>query len=782
MHVNESVLPVKPTKISREKVRILKNLRLKYTQPAYAESERDAWEMWSMPLGNGYFGANVFGRTGVERIQLTENSLSNPMNMGGLNNFAEILIEFGHEGTVKYERDLSLNTAAAHVQYTCNDVLYNREYFVSYPDKVMAIKLEASEKGTLAFILRPEIPFIKDYRIKEGDGGGKSGKVEAGGDTITLSGKMDYYSILFEAQLKVLHTGGSLCVSVSGGLALEDADSAVILIALGTNYKMESRVFTEPDNTQKLAPYPHPHGEVAETVRLASQKTYDELLAAHIQDYQQYFSRVDLDLGGEEPDMPTDELLQSYKTDNTGKAAKYLEELYFQYGRYLLISSSRESTTPANLQGTWNCHNDSPWSCGYWHNINVQMNYWPAFTTNLTEMFTAYADYNKAYMPLAKEFAESYIRRMYPENYSEKPGDNGWTIGTAAWLYTIEGFSIHSGPGTGGFTSLLFWDYYNFTRDKKILKNISYPVIYDMANFLSKTLLEEDGYLLVKFSASPEQQSPEDECYCFTTGCGFDQQMVWENHKNAIAAAEVLGIEDNMIKTLKAQIGRLDPVQIGASGQIKEFREENEYGDIGEYCHRHISHLVGLYPGTIINPGTPELIEAAKVTLNNRGDQSTGWAMAHRLNLWARTGDGNRAHKLYADLLRNGTLPNLWDTHPPFQIDGNFGGTAGVAEMLLQSHAGTIDILPALPDCWADGSFSGLVARGNFHISAVWKNKQLSEITIIAKAGGECKLKLPSYDITVTGKDNQPVSFERCCDDIVSLFTNKDDTIKIILN
>ena len=762
-------------------MRILKNLRLKYSQPAQAENENEAWEKWSLPLGSGYFGANVFGRTGVERIQITENSLSNPMNVGGLNNFAEIFIDFGHKRISNYERDLSLNNAAAHVKYTCRDVDYSREYFVSYPDKVMVIKLAASEKGSLSFTLRPEIPFIKDYGVKEGDGGGKSGKVESGGNIITLSGKMDFYDILFEAQFKVLHIGGSLRASDNGSLTLEQADSAIILVALGTNYKMESRVFTEPDNKQKLAPYPHPHEEVTKTMACASKKKYKELLAGHLHDYQKYFNRVSLDLGGEEPDMPTDELIESYKADNTGKAAKYLEELYFQYGRYLLISSSREGTTPANLQGTWNCHNDSPWSCGYWHNINVQMNYWPAFTANLAEMFTAYADYNKAYMPLAKEFAESYIKRMYPENYSDKPGDNGWTIGTAAWLYTIEGFSIHSGPGTGGFTSLLFWDYYDFTRDKEILKNISFPVIYDMANFLSKTLLEEDGYLLVKFSASPEQQSPEDECYCFTTGCGFDQQMVWENHKNTIAAAEILGIEDDLIRTLKAQISRLDPVQIGASGQIKEFREENEYGEIGEYCHRHISHLVGLYPGTIINPGTPELIEAAKVTLNNRGDKSTGWAMAHRLNLWARTGDGNRAHKLYADLLSNGTLPNLWDTHPPFQIDGNFGGTAGVAEMLLQSHTGYIDILPGLGDCWADGSFSDLVARGNFNISAVWKNKMLSAINIEAKAGGECKLNLRGSYIITAVKNNYPVTFKRDSNNMLSIITNIDDIIKIEL-
>ena len=394
-------------------------------------------------------------------------------------------------------------------------------------------------------------------------------------------------------------------------------------------------------------------------------------------------------------------------------------------------------------------------------------------------MFTAYADYNRAYMPLARQHAESYIRRMYPENYSDKEGGNGWTIGTAAWLYTIEGFSVHSGPGTGAFTSMLFWDYYDFTRDIEILKNVSYPVIAGMADFLSRTLTEEDGNLLVLFSASPEQYNPEDDCYCFTTGCAFDQQMVWENHKNTIAAADLLGIDNELIRKLKSQIERLDPVQIGASGQVKEFREENAYGDIGEYHHRHISHLVGLYPGTLINPGKPEWMEAAKVTLNLRGDQSTGWAMAHRLNLWARTGDGNRAHKLFSDLLRNGTLPNLWDTHPPFQIDGNFGGTAGVAEMLLQSHAGYIDILPALPDCWADGSFNGLVARGNFHVYAAWKNKKPVAITIEVKAGGICRIKLHSDNFLINGKDDMAAGYECVEGTIISLLKNKDDIINI---
>lgn len=759
----------------------MKDLKLTYTRPADAAGigENEAWEKWSLPLGNGFFGANVFGRTGTERIQITENSLANPMGAGGLNNFAEIFLDFGHENVSDYRRGLSLNTATAYVGYTCDCVDYEREYFVSYPDRVMVIRLAASKPGALRFTLRPEIPFIKEYGANPGDGAGKSGSVKAKGDTVTLSGDMAYYNILFEAQLKIIGASGTLTANDDGTLTYTGGDSCVILIALGTNYRMESRVFAESDDKQKLSGYPHPHEEVSDILAAAAAKTYDELRQAHITDYQKYFCRVHLDLGGAEPSVATDALIEAYKTDNQNASARYLEELYFQFGRYLLIASSREGTTPANLQGTWNCHNDAPWSCGYWHNINVQMNYWPAFNTNLAETFTAYAAYNKAYMPLAERHAKSYIQRMFPENYSEDK--DGWTIGTGGWLYTIEGFSIHSGPGTGAFTSLLFWDYYDFTRDKDILKNVSFPVIRGMADFLSRTLAQEDGKLLVKYSASPEQQD-EDECYCFTTGCAFDQQMVWENHKNTIAAAALLGIEDDLIQKFKAQIDRLDPVQIGASGQIKEFREENEYGEIGEYHHRHISQLVGLYPGTLISKDSPALLEAAKVTLNFRGDESTGWAMAHRLNLWARTGDGDRAHKLLSDLLRRGTLPNLWDTHPPFQIDGNFGGTAGIAEMLLQSHTGSIEILPSLPDAWTEGSYSGLVARGNFHISAKWKDKTPYEITVCAKAGGECNIRFKtSGGFSVADENGCPVKYEACGDGI-SFDTIRNGTVAITVD
>lgn len=707
----------------------------------------DGWEKWSLPLGNGYMGVNVFGRTETERLQITENSLSNPYFRGptpgraGLSNFCECYLEFPHpfSEVTDYRRSLSLTDAVAHTEYHFGDVAYQREHFASYPDRVFVTRLSADRKGALSFTLRPQIPFVRPYLETEGDGLGKSGSISVSGHVLTFSGEMAYYGIKYEGQISVLLTGGTL-ISHQESIEVKNADSAVLLLAVGTNYRMESRVFLESDPKKKLAPYPHPHALVTAIREKAENTPYEVLLSRHKEDYTSLFSRASIDLGGIPSPLPTDELLKEYRN---GNRSRYLEELYFAYGRYLLIACSRPHTYPANLQGTWNRYASAPWSAGYWHNINVQMNYWPAFNTNLAETFAPYIEYFQAYKPAAERHATEHISTFFPDRHEEGEGADGLTIGTGGWLYKVEGIPTrgfgHSGPGTGAFTTKLFADYYEFTMDKNCLAKVAYPANRSMAKFLSKLLEEQaDGSLLIGDSASPEQQ--KDGKPYHTKGCAFDQEMVWECFHDTLKFADILGIKDSFTEELRRDIEKLDPVKVGASGQIKEFREENFYGEIGEYHHRHISHLVGLYPGSLINGNTPDWLKAAEYTLNERGDESTGWSTAHKMNAWARVKNGNRAYDLVKIILSRCTLPNLWDTHPPFQIDGNLGATAGMAEMLLQSHEGRIHLLPALPDEWKNGSFEGLTARGGFVLSAKWKEKRLREVRVTAKVGGQLRL------------------------------------------
>ncbi len=736
--------------------------RLWYDKPApdrgVVEGEkykRDPdWETWSLPLGCGYFGACVFGKTDHERIQITENSLANPFRPG-LNNFAEMCIDTGHsEGECScYQRDLDLKEAVSHVTYLYRGIEYRREYLCSYPDHIMAVAFTASQPGSVSFRLTGKIPYPRPFG--EEGGFGKEGTVKTDGRDLVMEGRMEHYNILFEGRFSIQNQGG-IVTAGPDWLQVDGADRAVLLGVAATNYQMEESVFMEPDPRKKLDGFPHPHENAVRFLRAAQAKSWETLKENHLRDYTGYFNRVTLRLGeGTEEDLPTDRRLDRYRQ---GVPDPGLEALYFQYGRYLLIASSRKGALPANLQGVWNQYEHSPWSAGYWHNINVQMNYWHAFTTDLPEMFESYVDYNRAFRPLARQKADEYvakIRRDYPsETYSEpegEPGQNGWTIGTGAWPYTIGGPRAggHSGPGTGGLTAKLFWDYYDFTRDKDILREIVYPVLEGMSRFLSKSVVEEDGEYLAFPSASPEQcidgVYPN---YYATKGCMFDQQMIYECYRDTKKAAEILEEESDLLEVIDRQIDRLSPVLIGTSGQIKEYREENDYGEIGEENHRHISQLVALMPGQTIHKDTPQWLEAARYTLTRRGDESTGWAMAHRLNGWARIGDGEHAHRILQNLLKKGTTYNLWDIHPPFQIDGNFGGTAGIAEMLLQSHGGFLELLPAIPAQWAFGAFKGLVARGNFVTDVRWENGMLTELQVLSRAGGVCEIRYPGLGDT----------------------------------
>jgi alpha-L-fucosidase 2 len=739
-----------------------KPLTMKYAAPA---PDNDAgWENYSLPLGCGHFGASVFGIVERERIQITENSVLTP---GNLTDAAEIYIHFAHQGVTDYERGLVLDTASAYCCYRCSGVRYTREYFTSYPDKVLVIRLAADKAGALAFRLAPEIPFQRPFG--DADGMGRTAVTRAHGNAIEMDCRLEHFNIYLAAQLRVV-TDGTVAAR-DGALEVQGATEAVIYFACGTNYVLGSRVFSEPDPKQKLDPV-DPRERIASHVDAAVKKGCRAVKADHEEDFGAIFGRVSLDLGNRSAadDLPTDELLKRY---GAGEESGYLETLYYQYGRYLLICSSRQGCLPANLQGIWNCHGKSPWGSGYWHNINVQMNYWPVFSTNMAELFPAYCDLNAAFREKAKEYAVDYIKGNNPENY--QPGDDcGWCVGTAVYPYQLcGGPGCHSGPGTGGLTTKMYWDYWDFTRDPRILREIAYPTLHSMSRFLARTVRDYDGDYLASFSASPEQMLNGryigNGAYYETIGCAFDQQMIHENGKDTLKGAEILGEADATTALLAKQIGKYDPIQIGWSGQIKEYREENYYGEIGEYDHRHISQLVALMPGTLITHDTPAWMDAAKVTLNERSDESTGWALAHRLNTWARTGDGDRSYKLLRTLLGKRTLSNLWDTHPPFQIDGNFGGTSGMTEMLLQSHEGYVNVLPALPAAWGTGSFEGLVARGNFTVGASWKDAHVERITVKSNKGGRLCLRYPQIaHAAIKDERGALVEFERLSDDRIA--------------
>lgn len=756
------------------------------------------WENYSLPIGNGYMGVSVFGTVDTERLQITDKTLyiKGLWKAQSNTSFAELYLDFFHNVRSNYRRELVLNEGISTVSYECNGVKYMRKYFVNYPDNVLVIKLTADKTGRLTFTVRPQIPHLVPFgalqrtdSITKGylsgrtqtrhSNNGRTGKVSAQGDLITLRGTTEYLKLIYEAQIKVIPYGGSMSAhndskSEHGTIHVENADSAVILLNLGTNYRLKPEVFERPIKN-KLDGFPDPHQEISKVIYHATQLGYNNLLERHKKDFSSLFNRVQLNLGEEEPMLPTNGLLAEYKQ---GKRHAYLEELMFHYGRYLLISSSRKGSLPPTLQGVWNQYELAPWNGNYTHNINIQMNYWAAFNTNLIELFENYVDYFKAYRPLAETMASRYVELYHPENYSVAPSDNGWAMGIGSDPYHVGMPSGHSGPGVGAFTSKLFWDYYLFTGDEKILKDVAYPAISGQAKFLSKVLVDTLGYLLASPSASPEQYSKKTKRPYLTVGCAFDQEMIYENHRDVVKAADLLGKKGTDIRLYKKQMKRLDPIQIGASGQIKEYREEKYYGDIVlEQNHRHVSHLVALYPGTLINGNTPAWLDAVKVTLNRRGDFSTGWSMAHKLNLWARAKEGDRAHDLLETILKKATLENLWTNciavlRPTFEIDASFGTTAGIAEMLLQSHEDCIELLPALPEDWGTGHYKGLTARGNYEVSAKWREGDLLQAEVLSKLNNKCIIKYPHISqALITDVNGKRIPFQKEAEDKISFKT-----------